>query len=97
VFIQLGSFGSLHPPEQLCLAVILTGGASNLKDIHKRLHWELLALIPAAFKPRVIAPSAIEREFATWIGGSVLGMWAIYSAVCKCEWLSCRAPFLQPL
>jgi hypothetical protein len=59
--------------RDLCANVLLTGGGSNLRDLHKRMHWELSAVVPAAFKPRIVAPSPIEREFATWIGGSVLG------------------------
>jgi hypothetical protein len=57
--------------------VILTGGGSLLRDIHKRLHWEMLVLIPAAFKPRVVTPAPAEREFANWIGGSVLGAFVL--------------------
>lgn len=53
-------------------AVVLSGGGSLLPDLHKRLHWELCALIPAAFKPRIIAPLPVEREYAAWIGGSIL-------------------------
>lgn len=58
--------------RDLCNNVIVTGGGSLLPDLHKRLHWELCALIPAAFKPRVISPLAVEKEFAPWIGGSIL-------------------------
>jgi actin-related protein len=32
----------------------------------------MLVLIPAAFKPRVVTPAPTEREYANWIGGSVL-------------------------
>jgi actin-related protein len=59
--------------RDLCANVLLTGGGANLRDLHKRMHWELSAVVPAAFKPRIVAPSPVEREFATWIGGSVLG------------------------
>lgn len=44
----------------------------QLHNIQERLKWELIAVIPAAFKPRVVAPSPIEREYASWIGGSIL-------------------------
>lgn len=66
----------MSPPEirrDLSNNVLLTGGGSNLHNIQERLKWELIAAVPAAFKPRVVAPSPVEREFATWIGGSVLG------------------------
>lgn len=59
--------------RELCHNVLLTGGGANLRNVQERLKWELLAVIPAAFKPRVVGPSPVEREFAPWIGGSVLG------------------------
>lgn len=65
----------MSPPEirrDLSNNVLLTGGGANLHNIQERLKWELIAAVPAAFKPRVVAPSPVEREFATWIGGSVL-------------------------
>lgn len=58
--------------RELCGSVLLTGGGANLHNLHERLKWELMAIIPAAFKPKVVAPSPVEREFASWIGGSVL-------------------------
>lgn len=58
--------------RDLCSHVLLTGGASLLKDLEKRLHWELLTVVPAAFKPRIVTPGSIERMFAPWIGGSIL-------------------------
>ena len=59
--------------RDLCNNVLLTGGGANMRDLHKRMHWELSAVVPAAFKPRIVAPSPIEREHAVWIGGSVMG------------------------
>jgi hypothetical protein len=59
--------------RELCHNVLLTGAGANLRNVQERLKWELLAVIPAAFKPRVVGPSPVEREFAPWIGGSVLG------------------------
>lgn len=32
----------------------------------------MLAQVPAAFKPRIVTPSPIERDYACWIGGSIL-------------------------
>jgi uncharacterized membrane protein len=58
--------------RDLCGSVLLTGGGANMHNLHERLKWELMAIIPAAFKPKVVAPSPVEREFAPWIGGSVL-------------------------
>ena len=77
--------------RDLCANVLLTGGGSNLRDLHKRMHWELSAVVPAAFKPRIVAPSPIEREFATWIGGSVLGERARARARADARIAPCRA------
>ena len=52
--------------------VVLTGGASTLRGLERRLYWEVLTLVPAAFKPRIVAAPPREREFAAWIGASVL-------------------------
>lgn len=65
---------SLLPPSLLAhSAVLLVGGASNMPGLARRLHWEISALVSAAFKPRVISPLPVEKEFAAWIGGSILG------------------------
>lgn len=58
--------------RELCGHVILSGGGSLIKDIQKRLHWEMVVLVPAVFKPRIVTPAPREREFANWIGGSIL-------------------------
>ncbi len=60
----------LSPPP---LAVLLTGGGSLLSGLSKRLYWESLTLIPAAFKPRILTATPLERKFSSWIGGSILG------------------------
>ena len=51
---------------------MLTGGGSLLSGLHKRLHWEVLTLVPASFKPRLLVASPLERQFSAWIGGSIL-------------------------
>ena len=53
-------------------AVILTGGGSLLEGLSKRLYWETLTLVPAAFKPRILTAAPREREVASWVGASVL-------------------------
>ena len=61
-----------HPHPRFLLPVVLTGGASNLSGLSKRLYWEALTLIPSAFKPRILTASALERKFSSWIGASIL-------------------------
>ena len=60
------------PPCKSKLAVILTGGGSNLSGLSKRLYWETLTLIPSAFKPRILTATPLERRFSSWIGASIL-------------------------
>jgi hypothetical protein len=62
-----------YPPIRTPPAVVLTGGGSLLSGLHKRLHWETLTLVPAAFKPRILVASPLERQFSAWVGGSILG------------------------
>jgi actin-like protein 6A len=68
------SLGSCHPElrKDLCQHIILTGGGSCLTGLAQRLKWETLAAVPAAFKPRLLVPTPIERQFGSWIGGSIL-------------------------
>ena len=58
--------------KDLLQNVLLTGAGSLFSGMPERLHRELTGLLPSALKPRIIAPSVIERRFSTWIGGSVL-------------------------
>ena len=30
------------------------------------------AAVPAAFKPRLLVPAPLERQFGAWIGGSIM-------------------------
>jgi actin-related protein len=52
--------------------VLLVGGGSLVPGLPQRLQGELAAIIPTAFRPRVVFASHLERKFAPWIGGSVL-------------------------
>lgn len=52
--------------------IILSGGTTMLRGFPERLEKELKELVPESMKPyvKVIVPP--ERNYATWIGGSVL-------------------------
>jgi actin-related protein len=58
--------------RDLCGHVLLTGGGSCMPGLAQRLKWETLAAVPAAFKPRLLVPAPIERQFGSWIGGSIM-------------------------
>lgn len=68
------SLGQCHAEvrRDLCNHILVTGGASLLNGLTTRLKWETMALIPAAFKPRLLVPSTMERSYGAWIGGSIL-------------------------
>ena len=50
--------------------VVLSGGASQMDGLAQRLEKEVSALAPDSMRIKVIATD--EREFASWIGGSIL-------------------------
>ena len=50
--------------------IVLTGGTSMFEGLDKRLGKEVSILAPSTMKVEVIAPS--KRNFATWLGGSIL-------------------------
>ena len=58
--------------RDLCGHVLLTGGGSCMPGLAQRLKWETLAAVPAAFKPRLLVPAPLERQFGSWIGGSIM-------------------------
>lgn len=59
--------------KELCGNIILTGAASLVPNIEKRLSLEVQYLVPSMYKCKVIATkNTIERRYAAFIGGSVL-------------------------
>ena len=58
--------------RDLCGHVLLTGGGSCLPGLAQRMKWETIAAVPPAFKPRLLTPSPVERQFGSWIGGSIM-------------------------
>lgn len=56
----------------LCRNVLLCGGGSLVPGLADRLQTELSGLIPSSYKPRVVFGTRLERQFAHWIGGSVM-------------------------
>lgn len=62
--------------------VILSGGSTMFAGVPERLMKELSGLVPPSAKVNVIGPA--EREYLTWIGGSILGSMATFQAM----WIS---------
>jgi len=59
--------------KELCGNIILTGAASLVPNIERRLSLEAQYLLPGLYKCKLIATrNTIERRYASWIGGSIL-------------------------
>jgi len=56
--------------KDLYANIVLSGGNTLIPGIADRLKKEIISLAPPSMKVNVIAPP--EREFSTWIGGSIL-------------------------
>ena len=54
--------------------IVVVGGASLIDGVPQRLSHELTELLPSTMKVKVITPSPLERQFAGWIGGSILSI-----------------------
>ena len=65
--------------KDLCGNILLCGGGSMLQGIDARLHAELSAYMPPSVRVRVIAPP--ERNFATWLGGSILASLSTFQSM----------------
>jgi actin-like protein 6A len=60
--------------RELYQNIVVTGGLSVLPGLSERLARELENLVHNSFKVRVFsAPSAAEKMYGPWIGGSILG------------------------
>jgi actin len=51
--------------------VVLSGGTTMYAGIADRMQKELVSLLPASMKVKIVAPP--ERKYSVWIGGSILG------------------------
>ncbi len=66
-------------------SIVLAGGNTLMKDVHLRLQKEVNGLLPFGLKVKVNVPAVtIERQFASWIGGSVLATLGTFQQM----WLS---------
>jgi actin-related protein len=54
--------------------IVVVGGASLIDGIPNRLSHELTEILPANMKVKVATPLPIERQYASWIGGSILSI-----------------------
>lgn len=70
--------------KELASSILVTGGGSLIEGISNRLAEELNDALPPAYKPKLASPMAIERHYASWIGGSILGICGSFQQL----WLS---------
>jgi actin beta/gamma 1 len=56
--------------KDLYANIVLSGGSTMYEGIAERLNKEMVALVPATMKVKVVAPP--ERKYSVWIGGSIL-------------------------
>ncbi|GFN80563.1 actin [Plakobranchus ocellatus] len=57
--------------RDLMYNTVLSGGSTMFPGLADRMQKELVSIVPASIKVRVIAPP--ERKYSVWIGGSILG------------------------
>jgi len=85
------SLATLQDPELVPLLlnnIVVVGSSSLVVGINKRLQLELEAKYPGP-RIRIFSPGPIvERKFASWIGGSILGSLGSFHQlwVSKKEW-----------
>ena len=66
------------------------GISTPFRYLPERLQREVAALLPPAFKAKVVCPQPVERRFGTWVGGSVLASLGSFQQL----WVS-RAQYLE--
>jgi len=76
--------------RDLANTILLTGAGSQFKYFPERLQREVAALLPPAFKAKVVCPAPVERRFGAWLGGSVLASLGSFQQL----WLS-RAQYAE--
>ena len=70
---SLSAVADVDVRKDLAANIVLVGGCSVTPGLEQRLVMELQALLPSAYKPKLVASKfAIERQCASWIGASVL-------------------------
>lgn len=68
--------------KDLYTNVVLSGGSTMFPGTPERLQTELSNLVPSGTKLNVVGP--VERQFLSWIGGSILSSLATFTAM----WIS---------
>ena len=74
--------------KDLYTNIVLSGGTTMFPGTPERLAKELNCLVPAGTKLNVIG--SVERQFLTWIGGSILSSVSTFTAM----WIS-RSDFSE--
>eukprot|EP01042_Synura_sphagnicola_P011229 gene11229-14359_t len=72
--------------RSLMSSIVLSGGGAVATGLAQKLSTELSAAMPTSIKVKVIPMQPVERHFAAWIGGSVLGICGTFQQM----WISRR-------
>lgn len=59
--------------------IILSGGTTMLNGINQRLQKEMEILVPTKTKVKVVSPP--ERQYSTWLGGSILSSMSTFKEI----------------
>ena len=72
----------MHVRSHFYANIILSGGSTMFPGLMDRMNKELIALVPASAKAKIIAPP--ERKYSVWIGGSILASLSTFQK----DWIS---------
>ena len=64
--------------------MVVVGGGSVVDGIINRITKEMTSLLPQSFKVKAVPQLPVERQYASWIGGSILGICGSFQQL----WLS---------
>ena len=70
--------------KELTANIVICGGASIIDGLIPRVTAELSAALPSNFKVKALPMQSMERQNASWIGGSILGICGSFQQL----WLS---------
>ncbi|EFA84276.1 actin-like protein 6A [Heterostelium album PN500] len=83
--------------KELIANLLLSGGNTLFQGFSDRLYMELGDLSQAFGKVKFVVPSANERKYSVWIGGSILGSLGTFQQMwmSKSEWEEFGRPLVE--
>ena len=64
--------------------MVIVGGGSAVDGLINRITKEMTSMLPLSFKVKPVSQLPVERQYASWIGGSILGICGSFQQL----WLS---------